>query len=209
MGKAPSNYVRLIGAASSPSTGGSEDSQGSSESADMPKRPPRPVVPSRSYEPVQPPQSQSQTLKRPSIPQRTFSSAAADSSPQPNAPRPSQFYVDDQFSAKSPAPPAIQCSIVMDNTVPLLVRRCIEYLVIKDAVALEGIFRVPGSQQLMNQLKRDFEKGIDVNLMDTCHDPMAVAGLLKLFYRESKDSPITPAFRDASINSTRMFSFFT
>ncbi len=48
---------------------------------------------------------------------------------------------------------------MIDSSVPLLVRRCIEYMIIKNTVSVEGIFRVPGSHKEMTDLRAAFERG--------------------------------------------------
>lgn len=53
----------------------------------------------------------------------------------------------------------------------------------------EGIFRVNGSQRVVEKLRASFDQQGDANLEED-HDVMAVAGLLKLFLRELPESAI-------------------
>ena len=76
---------------------------------------------------------------------------------------------------------------------PAVVYRCIEYLLAKNAVAEEGIFRLSGSNTVIKALKDRFNNEGDVNLLaeGTYHDIHAVASLLKLYLRELPSSILT------------------
>lgn len=76
---------------------------------------------------------------------------------------------------------------------PAVVYRCIEYLLAKNAVAEEGIFRLSGSNTVIKALKDRFNTEGDVNLLadGTYHDIHAVASLLKLYLRELPASILT------------------
>jgi hypothetical protein len=58
------------------------------------------------------------------------------------------------------------------------------------AVQLEGIFRLSGSATLIEKYKGFFDSGEDVDLSSES-DPHAVAGLLKLWFRELPDPVLT------------------
>jgi RalA-binding protein 1 len=76
---------------------------------------------------------------------------------------------------------------------PAVVYRCIEYLLAKNAVAEEGIFRLSGSNTVIKALKDRFNTEGDVNLLadGNYHDIHAVASLLKLYLRELPSSILT------------------
>lgn len=80
----------------------------------------------------------------------------------------------------------------VDVCLPAIVYRCIEYLEAKEAVLEEGIFRVPGSNTVINRLKDRFNTEGDVKLLDGAHiDIHAVASLLKAYLRELPESILT------------------
>ncbi|KAF2765988.1 RhoGAP-domain-containing protein [Teratosphaeria nubilosa] len=76
---------------------------------------------------------------------------------------------------------------------PAVVYRCIEYLIMKNAVGEEGIFRLSGSNTVIKALKDRFNIEGDVNLAadDHHYDIHAVASLLKLYLRELPSSILT------------------
>ena len=76
---------------------------------------------------------------------------------------------------------------------PAVVYRCIEYLLAKNAVAEEGIFRLSGSNTVIKALKDRFNTEGDINLLadGKYHDIHAVASLLKLYLRELPSSILT------------------
>lgn len=81
----------------------------------------------------------------------------------------------------------------VDTELPAVVYRCIEYLLAKNAVAEEGIFRLSGSNTVIKALKDRFNNEGDVNLTaeDKYYDIHAVASLLKLYLRELPSSILT------------------
>ncbi|EME39461.1 hypothetical protein DOTSEDRAFT_75208 [Dothistroma septosporum NZE10] len=80
-----------------------------------------------------------------------------------------------------------------DTDLPAVVYRCVEYLIGKNAVIEEGIFRLSGSNTVIRSLKDRFNLEGDVNLMadDHHYDVHAVASLLKLYLRELPASILT------------------
>eukprot|EP01130_Rhizamoeba_saxonica_P008084 TRINITY_DN3268_c0_g1_i1.p1 TRINITY_DN3268_c0_g1~~TRINITY_DN3268_c0_g1_i1.p1 ORF type:complete len:749 (-),score=176.43 TRINITY_DN3268_c0_g1_i1:23-2269(-) len=72
---------------------------------------------------------------------------------------------------------------------PYIIHHCIEVI---DNTALKevGIFRLSGSAVTINEYKRQFDEGIDVDLSDEI-DSHAVAGLLKLYFRELPEPIMT------------------
>lgn len=81
----------------------------------------------------------------------------------------------------------------IDTDLPAVVYRCIEYLMSKNAIAEEGIFRLSGSNTVIKSLKDRFNAEGDVNLVasDQYYDIHAVASLLKLYLRELPASILT------------------
>ncbi|XP_063751867.1 rho GTPase-activating protein 4-like isoform X2 [Eleginops maclovinus] len=77
--------------------------------------------------------------------------------------------------------------------IPIVVERCICYINL-NGLQHEGIFRVPGSQTEVNNLRDAFERGEDP-LAEQGYALDSVAGVLKLYFR-SLESPLFP------INST-------
>lgn len=74
--------------------------------------------------------------------------------------------------------------------IPLVVESCIRFINLH-GLHHEGIFRVPGSQMEVNNLRDAFERGEDP-LAEQCYDLDSVAGVLKLYFR-SLESPLFPA----------------
>ncbi len=81
----------------------------------------------------------------------------------------------------------------VDTELPAVVYRCIEYLLAKNAIAEEGIFRLSGSNTVIKGLKDRFNNEGDVDLTadGKYHDVHAVASLLKLYLRELPSSILT------------------
>uniref|UniRef100_A0A3P8UT59 SLIT-ROBO Rho GTPase activating protein 3 n=1 Tax=Cynoglossus semilaevis TaxID=244447 RepID=A0A3P8UT59_CYNSE len=69
--------------------------------------------------------------------------------------------------------------------IPLVVESCVRYINLY-GLQQQGIFRVPGSQVEVNDIKNSFERGEDP-LIDNQndHDINSVAGVLKLYFREN------------------------
>lgn len=63
----------------------------------------------------------------------------------------------------------------------------------------EGIFRVNGSQRVLDKLKLSFDQHGNANL-DEDNDVMAVAGLLKMFLRELPESTIPERMTKKFVN---------
>ncbi|KAK5173652.1 Rho GTPase activating protein [Saxophila tyrrhenica] len=81
----------------------------------------------------------------------------------------------------------------VETELPAVVYRCIEYLLVKNAIAEEGIFRLSGSNTVIKGLKDRFNTEGDINLAadGKYHDVHAVASLLKLYLRELPSSILT------------------
>ncbi|XP_066528598.1 rho GTPase-activating protein 4a [Hoplias malabaricus] len=73
--------------------------------------------------------------------------------------------------------------------IPLVVESCIRYINL-NGLHHEGIFRVPGSQLEINQLRDAFEKGDDPLAEEAC-DMDTVACVLKLYFR-GMENPLFP-----------------
>jgi len=76
------------------------------------------------------------------------------------------------------------------GNIPSIVIQLVEH--IKASMPMKGIFRVPGDNIEMNELKDMYNRGIEVDL-NKLGDSHSAPGLLKLFFRELAD-PLIPQF---------------
>uniref|UniRef100_A0A8C4SZB0 SLIT-ROBO Rho GTPase-activating protein 3 n=1 Tax=Erpetoichthys calabaricus TaxID=27687 RepID=A0A8C4SZB0_ERPCA len=77
------------------------------------------------------------------------------------------------------------------QAIPLVVESCIRYINLY-GLQQQGIFRVPGSQVEVNDIKNSFERGEDPLTDDQSdHDINSVAGVLKLYFR-GLENPLFP-----------------
>ncbi|ORX56426.1 RhoGAP-domain-containing protein [Hesseltinella vesiculosa] len=94
-----------------------------------------------------------------------------------------------------PLDEAIQVSrVAPEYELPSIVYRCIEFLEAKDAAQEEGIYRLSGSAARIKKLKEKFNQEGDVQLLDLeeyNHEVHAIAGLLKMWFRELPGSVLT------------------
>ncbi|XP_071411938.1 protein FAM13A isoform X4 [Pithys albifrons albifrons] len=77
------------------------------------------------------------------------------------------------------------------NGIPIIVWNIVEYLT-QHGMTQEGIFRVNGSMKMVEQLRLQYERGEEVELVKD-GDVYSAASLLKLFLRELPDGIITSA----------------
>ncbi|KAF4792122.1 hypothetical protein TURU_123569 [Turdus rufiventris] len=77
------------------------------------------------------------------------------------------------------------------NGIPIVVWNIVEYLT-QHGMTQEGLFRVNGSMKMVEQLRLQYERGEEVELVKDA-DVYSAASLLKLFLRELPDSIITSA----------------
>ncbi|GCC20668.1 hypothetical protein chiPu_0019233 [Chiloscyllium punctatum] len=78
--------------------------------------------------------------------------------------------------------------------IPLVVESCIRFINLY-GLQQQGIFRVPGSQSEVNDIKNAFERGEDPLVDDRNeHDINSVAGVLKLYFR-GLENPLFPKER--------------
>uniref|UniRef100_A0A665VUZ6 SLIT-ROBO Rho GTPase activating protein 3 n=1 Tax=Echeneis naucrates TaxID=173247 RepID=A0A665VUZ6_ECHNA len=85
--------------------------------------------------------------------------------------------------------------------IPLVVESCIRYINLY-GLQQQGIFRVPGSQVEVNDIKNSFERGEDPLIDDhNDHDINSVAGVLKLYFR-GLENPLFPKERFLDFIST-------
>lgn len=83
----------------------------------------------------------------------------------------------------------------------MVVESCIRYINLY-GLQQQGIFRVPGSQVEVNDIKNAFERGEDPLVDDqTDHDINSVAGVLKLYFR-GLENPLFPKERFLDLIST-------
>jgi len=74
-------------------------------------------------------------------------------------------------------------------TIVPFIEKCIDYIE-KNALDLEGIFRISGSLNEIQTLKANIDNGEDVDI-DKIKDPHVVSGLLKLYLRELPEPLMT------------------
>ncbi|KAM9759068.1 SLIT-ROBO Rho GTPase-activating protein 3-like isoform 2-T2 [Menidia menidia] len=85
--------------------------------------------------------------------------------------------------------------------IPMVVESCIRYINLY-GLQQQGIFRVPGSQVEVNDIKNAFERGEDPLVDDqNDHDINSVAGVLKLYFR-GLENPLFPKERFLDLIST-------
>ncbi|XP_076003346.1 SLIT-ROBO Rho GTPase-activating protein 3 isoform X1 [Genypterus blacodes] len=86
--------------------------------------------------------------------------------------------------------------------IPLVVESCIRYINLY-GLQQQGIFRVPGSQVEVNDIKNSFERAGEDPLIDdqNDHDINSVAGVLKLYFR-GLENPLFPKERFLDFIST-------
>ncbi|KAI9522907.1 SLIT-ROBO Rho GTPase-activating protein 3 [Dissostichus eleginoides] len=85
--------------------------------------------------------------------------------------------------------------------IPLVVESCVRHINLY-GLQQQGIFRVPGSQVEVNDIKNSFERGEDPLVDDqNDHDINSVAGVLKLYFR-GLENPIFPKERFLDFIST-------
>mmetsp|Transcript_9835 Transcript_9835/g.39882 ORF Transcript_9835/g.39882 Transcript_9835/m.39882 type:complete len:785 (+) Transcript_9835:158-2512(+) len=87
------------------------------------------------------------------------------------------------------APLADQVTVQDGSELPVVVEKCMEYIE-ERALAVEGIFRLSGSAVLIKEYKDRFDSGENVSFENES-DPHAVAGLLKLYFRELPEPIMT------------------
>ncbi|XP_061583270.1 SLIT-ROBO Rho GTPase-activating protein 3-like isoform X2 [Cololabis saira] len=87
------------------------------------------------------------------------------------------------------------------QTIPVVVESCVRYINLY-GLQQQGIFRVPGSQVEVNDIKNAFERGEDPLMDDQAdHDINSVAGVLKLYFR-GLENPLFPKEHFLEIIST-------
>uniref|UniRef100_A0A8C7F0I3 SLIT-ROBO Rho GTPase activating protein 3 n=1 Tax=Oncorhynchus kisutch TaxID=8019 RepID=A0A8C7F0I3_ONCKI len=94
-------------------------------------------------------------------------------------------------------------TVVIDSgqAIPVVVESCVRYINLY-GLQQQGIFRIPGSQVEVNDIKNSFERGEDPLVNDQSdHDIMAVAGVLKLYFR-GLENPLFPKEHFLDLMST-------
>ncbi|KAJ4927614.1 hypothetical protein JOQ06_015338 [Pogonophryne albipinna] len=87
------------------------------------------------------------------------------------------------------------------QSIPAVVESCVRYINLY-GLQQQGIFRVPGSQIEVNDIKNAFERGEDPLVDDQAdHDINSIAGVLKLYFR-GLENPMFPKERFLDIIST-------
>ncbi|KAJ8258586.1 hypothetical protein COCON_G00175980 [Conger conger] len=111
-------------------------------------------------------------------------------------PRPRSVYTHKLFNGNME-------SFIQDSgqPIPLVVESCVRYINLY-GLQQQGIFRVPGSQVEVNDIKNSFERGEDPLIDDQSdHDINSVAGVLKLYFR-GLENPLFPKERFLDMIST-------
>ncbi|KAJ8370499.1 hypothetical protein SKAU_G00105270 [Synaphobranchus kaupii] len=87
------------------------------------------------------------------------------------------------------------------QAIPVVVESCIRYINLY-GLQQQGIFRVPGSQVEVNDIKNSFERGEDpLTDVQSDHDINSVAGVLKLYFR-GLENPLFPKERFLDLLAT-------
>ncbi|XP_052778969.1 SLIT-ROBO Rho GTPase-activating protein 3-like isoform X2 [Mya arenaria] len=91
------------------------------------------------------------------------------------------------------------------HEIPTVIKSCIRVLNLY-GMHHQGIFRIPGSQVEINDLKTAFEKGDDplADEEDACEKINSAAGVLKMFFRELKPPLFPLPLFDELINCSRL-----
>uniref|UniRef100_A0AAX7UAQ3 SLIT-ROBO Rho GTPase-activating protein 1 n=1 Tax=Astatotilapia calliptera TaxID=8154 RepID=A0AAX7UAQ3_ASTCA len=93
-----------------------------------------------------------------------------------------------------PLDSSLYCTCDSGQAIPRVVESCIRYINLY-GLQHQGIFRVPGSQLEVNDIKNSFERGNDPLADDeNNHDINSVAGVLKLYFR-GLENPLFPKER--------------
>ncbi|XP_038872153.1 SLIT-ROBO Rho GTPase-activating protein 3-like [Salvelinus namaycush] len=111
-------------------------------------------------------------------------------------PRPCSIFNHKLFNGKMEA-------FIKDSgqAIPVVVESCVRYINLY-GLQQQGIFRIPGSQVEVNDIKNSFERGEDPLVNDQSdHDIMAVAGVLKLYFR-GLENPLFPKEHFLDLMST-------
>ena len=118
-------------------------------------------------------------------------------SPKPGE-KPKNFLGSQSSSALSRATPACFGSNLVEyckstgDSLPLIVRSCLKFVGSAGNMAQEGVFRLSGGKGEVDGLKDSFDKGIDpLQDLSVLHDVNAVAGCLKLYFRQLDDPILT------------------
>uniref|UniRef100_A0A8C6UX63 SLIT-ROBO Rho GTPase-activating protein 1 n=1 Tax=Neogobius melanostomus TaxID=47308 RepID=A0A8C6UX63_9GOBI len=116
--------------------------------------------------------------------------------PHPSPPRPPTLPPKPQRMRKYRPRSVLTVSCLTDSgqTIPAVVESCVRYINLY-GLQQQGIFRVPGSQIEVNDIKNAFERGEDPLMDDQAdHDINSVAGVLKLYFR-GLENPLFPKER--------------
>nr|ACD37573.1 Rho GTPase activating protein [Philodina roseola] len=81
-------------------------------------------------------------------------------------------------------------SLDKTSLVPSIVRQCCEFL-LEFGSAFVGLFRVPGKQSAIKELREKFDRGVEIDLNSAGFSPATISSLLKI-YLQSLPSPIIP-----------------
>lgn len=91
---------------------------------------------------------------------------------------------------------SLEEQVLKENTkIPNIVKLCINEIE-RRGIEFEGIYRLSGNSSVINKLKGMFNRGETVDLQEETIDLPVIASLLKLYFRELKDSLIPSEMYD-------------
>ncbi|CAB1353823.1 unnamed protein product, partial [Coregonus sp. 'balchen'] len=112
-----------------------------------------------------------------------------------------ETFIKGKTECPYPQPGTISGGVDSGQPIPLVVESCIRHINLY-GLQQQGIFRVPGSQVEVNDIKNSFERGEDPLIDDQNeHDINSVAGVLKLYFR-GLENPLFPKERFLDLIST-------
>jgi len=86
---------------------------------------------------------------------------------------------------------------------PSVIQEAIEYLEANGGFETEGLFRIPGNQDMVQELRDRYNAG-ETNVFELLHcDPHDVAALIKRFLQELPESLIPQSFYQQIVNAAR------
>eukprot|EP01114_Cavostelium_apophysatum_P000342 TRINITY_DN10324_c0_g1_i1.p1 TRINITY_DN10324_c0_g1~~TRINITY_DN10324_c0_g1_i1.p1 ORF type:complete len:652 (+),score=107.70 TRINITY_DN10324_c0_g1_i1:201-2156(+) len=87
------------------------------------------------------------------------------------------------------------------DSVPIVVNDCLHFIEFQGGLETEGIFRISGSTNEINELKREYNQGNGTASLQQCNNVHSISGLLKLFLRELPDCALLGSNYDALVEA--------
>jgi hypothetical protein len=88
------------------------------------------------------------------------------------------------------------------SKIPRVVEECIREIV-KKGIETEGIYRLSGNTSVVNKLKAMYNKGETIDFDDDSIDLPVIASLIKLYFRELKDTLIPTSMYDSFMDALK------